>query len=96
MKLKPLDVTGKRIRVGDTVRVVGVPDLSSMTPKARNESRPVFDYLVGKYKTVREFNQFGLAWLQFSISKGPRRGFHGVAIEPNLLRVRRSNGKRRI
>jgi hypothetical protein len=26
MKLRPIDATGKRIRAGDTVRVVGVPD----------------------------------------------------------------------
>jgi hypothetical protein len=96
MKLKPIDATGKRIKVGDTVRVVGIPDLSSMAPKERNESRRVFEYLVGKYKRVREFNQFGLVWLDFAIRKGPSRGFHGVAIEPNLLRARRSNGKKRI
>ena len=93
MKLKPIDTTGKKIKVGDFVRIIGVPDLSSMALEQRNESLPVFEYLVGKYKKVREFNQFGLAELQFVIPKGVRRGWHSVAIEPNLLRVRRSKRK---
>ncbi len=93
MKLEPIDATGTRIKIGDIVRIIGIPDLSSMALKERSESLPVFEYLVGKYKTVREFNQFGLVELQFSIAKGAKRGWHSVAIEPNLLRVRRVNEK---
>lgn len=75
------------------MRVVGVPDLAGMAPRQRSESLAVFEYLVGKYKSVKGFNQFGLAELTFSIPKGPGRGWHFVAIEPALLRVRRLRDK---
>jgi len=89
MKHKPIDATGKQIQVGDTVRVVGVPDLSGMAQNYRHESLPVFKYLVGKCKKVEELDRFGCAWLSFTIRKGKHRGIHSVTIEPFLLRVRR-------
>ena len=82
------DVTGRPIKVGDLVRIVGVPDLSGMSADCRLESLPIFRYLVGKYKRIQEFDEFGHAWLNFKIRKGPHAGFHWVAIEPCLLRVR--------
>jgi len=88
MKLEPKDVAGRRIKRGDDVRIVGVPDLERMFKAQRNESLPVFEHLVGTYKTVKGFNQFGLVELMFSIRTGPKRGWHSVAIEPNLLRLR--------
>ena len=91
MKHKPIDATGRCLRVGDLVRVIGVPDLSGMIRIRRARSLPVFEYLVGKYKTVREFDEYGLAWLHFRISKGPHRGLHSVAIEPGLLKLRTSH-----
>lgn len=90
MKLAPLDATGRTINIGDVVRVVGVPDLRPMARAQRARSLPVFEYLVGKYKRVLGFNQFGFVELQFAIRKGPKRGLHAVAIEPTLLRVRRA------
>jgi len=87
-RLQPRDVKGKRVRVGDLVRVVGVPDLSRMSPECREESLPVFEYLRGKYKLVEEFDEYGMAWLRFKIRKGPHAGHHSVGIEPYLLRVR--------
>ena len=83
------DVTGRRIRIGDIVRVIGAPELSGMSPECRAESLPVFEHLVGKYKRVEELDQFGMAWLRFKIRKGPHAGYHWVGIEPYLLRVRR-------
>jgi hypothetical protein len=83
------DATGERLNVGDTVRVTGVPDLSSMSSACRAESIPVFQHLVGKYKRVEEFNEHGLAWLRFRIRKGPHAGLHSVGIEPWLLKIRR-------
>ena len=88
MKLEPKDITGRRIKRGDLVRIVGIPDLGSMASTQRNESLPVFEYLLGKYKPVKGFNQFGFVELMFSIRTGPKRGWHSVAIEPSLLRVR--------
>lgn len=92
VKHKPIDATGRLIRIGDTVKVVGVPDLGGMAPESVKESLPVFEYLVGKYKRVEEFDDYGFAWLRFLIRDGPSRGRHFVAIEPFLLRVRRSKG----
>ena len=87
-KLKPKDATGRNIKVGDVVRVVGVPDLLGMTPECRAESLPVFQYLLGKYKRVDEFDEYGFAWLWFRIRKGPHAGYHSVGIEPYFLSVR--------
>ncbi len=82
-------MTGVRIRVGDIVRIIGAPDLAGMSPECRAESLPVFQYLIGKYKRVEEFDEYGMAWLTFKIRKGPHTGYHSVGIEPYLLRVRR-------
>ncbi len=87
---KHRDVLGGRIRVGDVVRVIGAPDLAGMSPECRAESLPVFEYLIGKYKRVLEFDDWGMAWLSFKIRKGPHAGLHSVGIEPYLLRVRRA------
>jgi hypothetical protein len=89
-KYKPIDVTGKRLHVGDIVRVIGIPDLSDMTPTAFKDSKPVFQYLVGKYKKVWQFDKYGLAWISFKIPAGENRGLHSVGIEPCLLRARRA------
>jgi len=87
-RLSRKDVTGKPIKVGDVVRVIGVPDLSGMSAECRAESLPVFEHLVGTYQRVTEFDEFGHAWLKFDIRKGRSAGTHWVAIEPFLLRVR--------
>jgi len=87
--IPPIDSTGASLSVGDLVRVVGAPDLSEMGPELRAESDVVFDQLVGKYKTIREFDPLGLAWLEFTIKSGPHSGWHSVGIEPSLLRRRR-------
>lgn len=89
-RYEPLDATGRKIRIGDVVRIVGVPDLTGMSPKYLKETQAVFEYLVGKYKRVQEFEEDGCIWIDFTIMKGPHRGMHGVAIEPFLLRVRRA------
>ena len=88
------DASGERVRVGDSVRIVGVPDLSGMSPECLAESLPVFRHLVGKYKRVVEFDEHGQAWLSFRIRGGPHAGLHSVGIEPWLLRVRRTRGKK--
>lgn len=89
MKHEPIDSTGKEIKAGDIVRVIGVPNLSGMSTEGVNESKPVFEHLVGSYKKVRHFDEFGCAILTFSINKGVNRGWHSVAIEPFLLRIKR-------
>lgn len=90
-RLARKDVAGERLKVGDIVRVVGVPDLTGMSTDCRAESLPVFQYVVGKYKRITEFDEWGQAWLGFNIRKGPSAGYHSVGIEPYLLRKRRTN-----
>ena len=87
------DAAGARLKVGDTVRVLGVPDLSGMSSACLAESLPVFQHLVGKYIRVREFDEHGLAWLRFRIRKGLHAGLHSVGIEPWLLKRRRARKK---
>jgi hypothetical protein len=87
------DVTGAVLTVGDQVRVVGIPDLSGMHPEAQAESVPVFRHLVGRYYRIREFDEYGHAWLWLRIRGGEHVGYHGVAVEPCLLRKRRARRK---
>lgn len=90
---EPKDRDGRRLSVGDKVRVVGVPDLSGMSKEGLAESLPVFRYLVGKYKRIAAFDEYGCARLDFAIPSGKFRGWHGVVIEPFLLHIprKRSN-----
>ena len=89
--LQPFDARGQRIGIGDRVRIVGVPDLSTMSATCRAESEPVFRHIRGTCKRVRGFNQFGHVELCFGIRRGRYAGYHGVAIEPWLLLVQRHN-----
>jgi hypothetical protein len=41
-RLPRKDVAGKRFKVGDIVRIVGVPDLTGMSADCLSESLPVF------------------------------------------------------
>ena len=91
---EPFDVTGRKIHVGDSVRIVGVPDLSGWLPESRAATLPVFEYLVGKYKRVAGFDRYGHVELEFEIRKGAHSGLHWVWIEPYLLRVRRVRSPR--
>lgn len=75
------------------VRVVGVPDLTGMDRRARAECKPVFAYLLRKYRVVDGFDRDGRAELNVIIRNGRHRGRHTVWIEPFLLRIRRSRAK---
>ena len=70
------DCTGRKIYAGDLVRVVGLPDLSRMPTRTRQESEPVFRYLRGKYKKILSFGEDGLAEIEFRIMKGELSGLH--------------------
>jgi hypothetical protein len=86
----PRDAAGVVIRHGDKVRVLKVPDLSGMRPRARRDSKPVFDHILGTCRRVVGFNELGWAELSVRILRGPHAGHHTVWIEPELLRVRRA------
>jgi len=68
--LLPKDRNGRKLSVGDRVRVVDVPDLSGMSRHGVMESLPVFQYLVGKYKRIAAFNEYGYAELNFFVPSG--------------------------
>lgn len=90
MSYPPVDRDGNTIRVGDTVRVVGVPELSGMAASVRGYSLGVYRHLLGKYKVVKAFDETGEICLRFGIREGAYAGWHSVTIEPFLLRVRKS------
>lgn len=91
--IEPVDATGRNIKMGDRVRIIGIPNLAGMAPEQRKRSQPVYEYLVGKYKRVKGFDEKGLVWLQFTIRKGPEKGLHCVGIEPYLLRLGKDKDK---
>jgi hypothetical protein len=87
--LKPIDAKGWRIRKGDLVRIVGMPDLSSMAKNSRREVEPVFRHIRGTCKRVRGFARYGFAEISFKIRAGRYAGWHSVEMEPGLLLVQR-------
>jgi hypothetical protein len=84
--LPPKDALGRILKVGDVVRVIGVPDLKSMAKSGLYESLPAFRHLVGTYRRIQMFDEHGLAQINFLVRRGPIAAWHGVAIEPFLLR----------
>jgi hypothetical protein len=79
------DRDGRRLNVGDVVRVVGVPNLSRIPRNA--EMKAVFGRLVGQDKRITAF-EWGEVRLDFRILRGKYRGYHAVWIEPHLVRRR--------
>jgi hypothetical protein len=66
--------------------VIGIPNLSGISPASLKESLAVFRHLVGRYEKVVSIDDHGNAQLVFSISHGRSKGWHAVMIEPILLR----------
>lgn len=95
MKYPKIDCAGRALRAGDVVRIIGIPDLSDMAVRPRNETRRVFEYLKGKYKRIKGFNLYGHAEIEFRIFKATPRNIHTVWIEPWLVRKKLNQGKRR-
>jgi len=83
--VEPIDARGRRIRKGDLVRVIGIPDLSTMHPEGRAETERVFLHIRGTCKRIDNFNRHGFAEFLFTVRAGPLAGWHSIAIEPNLL-----------
>jgi hypothetical protein len=89
--LRPIDAKGKRIRKGDLVRIIGVPDLNSLNKNSRREVEPVFRHIKGTCKRVNGFARYGCAEILFKIHNGRCAGLHIVEIEPHLLLVQRKH-----
>jgi hypothetical protein len=77
------------LSVGDLVRIVGLPGLSTMAATARRESVPVFRHLNGKYKKIVKFNKHGMAEIEFRILKRRYSGLHTVWLETALLHLKK-------
>jgi hypothetical protein len=90
MPSRSLDISGKLIRLGAVVRIVGIPDVTSMPAATRAETEPVFRHLLGKCKRVVGIDKRGFVELDFRIRRGRHAGLHSVGIEPHLLRVQRT------
>jgi hypothetical protein len=87
-KQKPYDRNGKRVKVGDVVRIIGVPDLSGMTKRGRADAMLAFEHLVGKYKRIKSFDGYGCAEFAFVMKHdNGDRSWHSVWIEPFLLHM---------
>jgi hypothetical protein len=90
LPLEPIDSKGRRIRKGNRVRVIGIPDLSTMPAIPRRETLPIFEHVLGTCKRVTDFEPNGLAELFFCIRKGRHAGMHSIYIEPALLLLQKS------
>ena len=83
----PRDAARRRIRVGSIVRVIGVPSLAGMSPRAKSEVGAVFEHIRGQCKRVAGVDERGNIELSFFIRRGKLAGRHSVAIAPNLVLV---------
>lgn len=81
-------MTKAKLRVGDEVKVVGVPPIK-FGPGVKDElgTKRLFKSMVGKVYTVRGFDKTGLVELE------PKR-LNTVWIEPELLSVQAKKAKR--
>lgn len=77
----PSDVLGRRLAVGDTVRVVGPPPVRGMGETARASFLATLKALCRRPRKIRGFDERGNAELTVSIAGEP----HILALEPHLL-----------
>ena len=77
----PSDVLGRRLRVGDRVRVVGAPPLAGLSETGKTEFAAAFKKLKERPRTIREFDARGNAELWVRIAGK----IHILMLEPGLL-----------
>lgn len=73
---------GKKFRVGDKVKVVGIPPLT-FAPGIKDElgTKALFKSMIGKIYTVRGFDEYG------NVELRPKR-LDTVWVEPEFLKLR--------
>lgn len=81
------------VRIGDKVRIVGLPEVSDWTREQKDFSLSVFEYLVGKTKKIAGFNDLGMAEIEFRRKEGGEWVYHTVWLEPYLLRLKQARGR---
>jgi len=79
--LEPVSSCGKRLSVGDYVRLVRIPPLKQMPP----ETKIVFRRFLGRLLQVADFEQNGLAELYVA-------RLETIYVEPEFLRLVRRSG----
>ena len=90
----PRDARGKLVRLGDRVRIIGMPDFSWITPASlRRERNRVFKHVIGQVKVTDDIDRYGLVGMTFRIRSGPDTGIHSIWLEPEFLLVQRSPSK---
>jgi hypothetical protein len=79
------DSKGNKLKVGDKVRILALPDLTGMSPDARSETLPVFKRALGTYRRIEGFSSQGLIELiiRIKITNGWSTDF--IFIEPRLV-----------
>lgn len=77
----PSDVLGRRLSVGDKVRVVGPPPIWGMSDEARASFLAAFKALRRRRRKIRGFDERGNA--ELTVRLGGE--LHILALEPDLL-----------
>jgi hypothetical protein len=80
------DCDKRPLKIGDIVRVCGVPDLSGIYEEGRARTMRVFKYALGRNFEIEGFDNWNCAELHFYIPIGPAEGWHGIVVEPFLLK----------
>ena len=95
------DCNGQRLRPGDRVRVLAVPDLVGMGKRPKAETARVFQHLVGTYRRIDSFDRLGFVRLVFRIRRGALKGLHwrlrwrGAGYSIRLRQIERRERKTR-
>jgi len=79
MKLDPIDINGKNLKVGDWVRVVAVPLSIQNMP---DDSKEAFSRAVGETLQIESFNGIGCLELDF----WPKLGCDTIWLEPYCVK----------
>jgi hypothetical protein len=76
---KPYDKIGKKISVGDWIRLSEIPPEISQMPE---ETQVVFEKALGKTFRIEDFNEYGHA--ELDLSKKVAK-FNTIWVEPHFL-----------
>lgn len=79
MFFEPFDKNGRKISVGDWVRLVEIPPDIANAPE---ETQIVFEKSLGKTFKIENFNEYGLA--EFDLTKKVAK-YDSIWVEPHFL-----------
>lgn len=90
MTYEPYDKSGKKINIGDWVRLVEIPNDISQAPE---ETKAVFKNALGKTFKIENFNEYGLAELDLTKKVA---NFNIIWVEPHFLLLFRKKMSKKI